>query len=180
VTRLLARTATAAFCVFTLAGCIYSTAPVMTDAQPLLGERLRLQLYTLGDGAAREPMRVAFRWNGKYYAHARLTAHDISEFTVHSFEGGDFIVQSIPRDAKRNIEYAVMHPLTDGVYLLNAIDEADADDKTREAYCAKPAGSSLSCRIETREALLAFARATAARMKPGGGLAIRLAGKERP
>jgi hypothetical protein len=52
------------------------------------------------------------------------------------------------------------------------IDEADADEKTRGAYC-KPTGNS-GCRIETREQLIAFARATQAQRKDNGGLAIRL------
>ena len=69
-------------------------------------------------------------------------------------------------------EYAVMHPLADGVYQVVTIDEDDADASTRAAQCKHPGG--VACRIETREQLFTFARATAAKKKAGGGLAIRL------
>ena len=65
-----------------------------------------------------------------------------------------------------------MRKLADGVYQVIAIDEADADEATRAANCKHPGG--IACRIETREQLFAFARATAARRKNDGGLAIRL------
>ena len=56
-----------------------------------------------------------------------------------------------------------------------AIDESDADAPTRAAFCGKgdPKDPS-SCRITTREQLIAFARATAARRRQNGGLAILL------
>jgi hypothetical protein len=71
-------------------------------------------------------------------------------------------------------EYAVMRKLTEGVYLVTVIDEADADEQTRAAHCGKGEKNDRSCRITTREQLFAFARATAARQKNDGGLAIRL------
>jgi hypothetical protein len=70
-----------------------------------------------------------------------------------------------------------MHALADGVYRVDVIDEDDADAGVREAQCKHPGG--VSCRIETREQLLTFARATAAKKKTNGGLAIRLGDKRR-
>ena len=52
------------------------------------------------------------------------------------------------------------------------IDEGDADEPTRAAYCKQVDKS--ACRIDTREQLMAFARFTQAQRKDGGGLAIRL------
>jgi hypothetical protein len=98
--------------------------------------------------------------------------NDVKGFTVHPFEGGDFIIQSLPARHPQHTEYAVMHPLADGVYQVVAVDEEDADADTRAANCKHPDGA--ACRIETREQLFDFARATAAKKKPGGGLAIRL------
>ena len=65
-----------------------------------------------------------------------------------------------------------MRKLAEGVYQVIAIDEDDADAATRAAECKHPGGA--ACRIETREQLFTFARATAAKRKTDGGLAIRL------
>jgi hypothetical protein len=78
----------------------------------------------------------------------------------------------VPEKRGNTTEYALMHALMTGVYLVVPIDEDDADDETRAKYCQRVEKS--ACRIETRGALLAFARATAAKHKDAGGLAIRL------
>ncbi len=106
------------------------------------------------------------------YAHASGSLDDVRAFTVHPFEGSDYIVQSRPARHPEHVEYALMRKLAEGVYQVIAIDEADADEATRAANCKHPGG--VACRIETREQLFAFARATAARRKTDGGLAIRL------
>jgi hypothetical protein len=167
------RAAIAALCALSLSACIDSSGPVLTDSQAVLGEHLNLQLYSLRDGHALDPERSSFTWNGKLYAHTSGSLDDVRGFTVHAFEGSDYIVQSRPARYPEHVEYALMRKLVDGVYQVIAIDEADADESTRAANCKHPGG--FACRIETREQLFAFARATAARHKDNGGLAIRLA-----
>jgi hypothetical protein len=54
-----------------------------------------------------------------------------------------------------------------------AIDENDADRSTRDQFCRREAGA--SCRISTRDALLTFASATAAKPRSDGGLAVLFA-----
>jgi hypothetical protein len=66
----------------------------------------------------------------------------------------------------------------DGVYYVVVIDEDDADEATRNANCAK--AGDYACRVATREQLFTFARATAARKKTDGGLAIRLVDEKAP
>ncbi len=151
-----------------LAGCISSTAPILTDGLPLLGERPRLQFYTLRDGAAREPATETFRFTDGRYVPMSGTRKDIGPFTLHAFEGGDLIAQSIRPG--HPAEYAIARKLADGTYLLFVIDEADADEATRAKYCGKDPGS--ECGVATREAVFAFARATAAKPHASGGLAI--------
>lgn len=51
-----------------LAACIDSSGPILQNAQPLFGQELRLQFYTLRKGFADEPENKR-RSNG--------TAHDI-------------------------------------------------------------------------------------------------------
>jgi hypothetical protein len=154
-----------------LGGCIDSTLPILINAQPLAGERPRLEFYALRDGTAHEPSAETFAWRGGRYVPIRGTATDIGDFTLHAFEGADLIVQSI-RSGKP-AEYAIARKLADGTYLIVAIDENDADEATRGKFCGHDAGA--ACRVTTREAVLAFARATAAKPHATGGLAVPMA-----
>ena len=171
------RAALAALCALSLSGCIDSASPILSDSQPIFGERARFQLYGLRKGIAVDPEQATFAWNGARYAHAGGGMKDVSAFSVHPFEAGDFIIQSVPAKNARITEYAVMHKLVDGVYQVNVIDEDDADEPTRAANCGKGEKNDRPCRIETRDQLFAFARASAARRKDNGGLAIRLPDK---
>jgi hypothetical protein len=162
----------AALCGLALSGCIDSSGPILTDAQPVLGPKLNLQLYALRDGHALNPERARFSWNGKLYLQSGHGMNDVKGFTVHPFEGGDFIIQSLPTRHPQITEYALMRKLAEGVYQVIVIDEDDADAATRAAECKHPSGA--ACRIETREQLFTFARATAAKRKTDGGLAIQL------
>jgi hypothetical protein len=161
----------AALCTLSLAGCIDSAAPIVTDAQPVFGPKLKLQLFTLRDGFARDPERVTYAWNGTHYVRTGGGMRDVRAFSAVPFEAGDFIIQTVPANRARGTEYAVLHKIADAVFQVIAIDEADADEATRAA-CKHTDGA--ACRIETRDQLFAFARATAARKKDNGGLAIRL------
>jgi hypothetical protein len=171
------RAAVAGLCAISLSACIDSAGPILPDSQPVLGPRLNLQLYSVRDGYARDPERARFFWNAKVYLQSGHGMNDVKSFTVHPFEGGDFIIQSSPTRNPQIAEYALMRKLAEGVYQVIAIDEADADEATRTANCKHPGG--VACRIETQEQLNAFARATAAMRKTDGGLAIRLPDEKR-
>jgi hypothetical protein len=172
VKSFLVRAALAALCGVALSGCVDSSGPILTGGEPVLGQRLNLQLYGLREGHAFDPERARFAWNGKLYVRSGGGMKNVSSFTVHPFEAGDFIIQSTPLRYPDHAEYALMRKLAEGVYQVVAIDEDDADEPTRAAECKHPGGA--ACRIETREQLFTFARATAAKRKTDGGLAIRL------
>ncbi len=156
-----------------LAACIDSTGPILSDSRPLLGEKtVKLQLYTLRDGVVREPTTASFRWNGALYDRTGGGVPEISAFSVHEFEAGDLIVQTVPTNRPRITEYGLLRKLAEGVYQLIPIDEADADEPTRADLCRKVDNS--PCHIETRDQLFAFARATAVRQKNTGALVLRL------
>jgi hypothetical protein len=154
-----------------LAGCIDSATPILTDAQPFLGEAPHLQFYALHDGAAHEPTDQTFRWQDGRYVAQSGASNDIGDFTLHAFEGADLLVQSIRSSLPA--EYAIARKLADGTYLVFYVDETDADDATRRKFCSTENGA--ACRVSSREAVLALARATAAKPHADGGLAVLIA-----
>jgi hypothetical protein len=160
---------------FLLGGCVESAAPILAESKPVFGERVRLHLYSLRDGRARQPEIGTFHWTGSRYVVPRWRLNELDAFTFHDFEGNDAIVQSFKAKGERVIEYALARKLADGVYLIVAIDENDADEATRTALCTK--GKSFSCRIESSDQLFTFARATAAKPRQAGGLAVLVAGR---
>ena len=171
--RLVARAAVAAFCAISLSGCVDSAGPILPDAKPLFGERLRLQFYTLHQGFADEPEQASFKWDGARYVHAGGAMSDVTAFTVHPFEANSYIIQSAAAKRPHIVEYAVAHKLAEGVYQVIAIDQDDANRATRARNCKRANDS--HCRVMTRKQLFVFARATAARHKGEGGLVLRLA-----
>jgi len=172
VNSLAVRAVFVALCALSLAACVDSADPILADSQPVFGEHLRLQLYTLKSGYAHDPVQVNFNWNGGLYTRAGGGLREVSAFSAHPFEGGDYIIETVPAKKALVTEYALMHKLAEGVYQVVPVDEADADEQTRVAYCKKL--DTATCRVATREQLFAFARATAARNKDNGGLVIRL------
>jgi hypothetical protein len=172
VSRSAVRAAAAALCALSLSGCVDSDGPILTDSQPLFGNDVRLQFYTLRKGFVDEPEQASFKWQGERYIHTGGGMTDVTAFTVHRFEGRAYIVQSAAAKRQNIIEYAVAHKLAEGVYQVTAIDEDDADGATRKRYCKQVDDS--HCRISSPRQLIAFARATDARQKNEGGLVLRL------
>jgi hypothetical protein len=156
-----------------LGGCISSTAPILTDAKPVLGERGQIHVYTLMDGVARDPGVITYQWNGSRYL-VRGKSLGISDFTLHPYEGRDLVIQSTSQRAPHTVEYGLARRLADATYLLLPLDENDADTSTRETLCTKTQDA--SCRVATTEQIFAFARATADKQVEGGGLAVVLSG----
>jgi hypothetical protein len=162
----------ALLCALALTGCIDSSDPILSEAQPAFGLKLNLQFYSLSKDVATEPTHETFAWNGALYVRSG-GAREIEAFSAFSFEAGDYIIQSVSAKDPRKTEYALLHKLAEGVYLARVIDEDDADEQTRSTLCTK--SDKFSCRIQTRDQLFAFARATAARQHQSGGLVMRLA-----
>lgn len=170
-----ARPFAAAAIAASLAACVYSTAPILSDGQPQFGKEARFQFYGLGADGARDAQQARYRWDGGRYVYVDGDYKDTAAFTIHPLAGRDFIVQSIDAKPERRVDHALARRLAEGVYLLIAIDQNDADAATRKKYCVKGTG----CRVETREAAMAFAKATAAKPHEQGGLALLLAEEKR-
>jgi hypothetical protein len=159
-----------------LTGCVDSAAPLLTGAQPTFGPTVRIHGYSLVEGRASGPEVGNFRWDGAQYRVVGRPTFDVAAFTALPLGGNDLVIQSrSSRPQVKGVEYALARKLAEGTYLLASIDEADADEATRATFCAKSPAS--SCRIETSAALLAFARATAARPNSKGSLAVIVGGR---
>ncbi len=154
-----------------LAGCIDSAEPLLGDARPLLGERLDLQLYAMRENVVYDPATANFIWQNGRYARTGGTDTSLHDFTLHPFRGSDLIAQEIHAGAPVN--YAILRKLAEGTYLVFVIDEADADKATRKKFCGKRLVA--GCTVTTRQAVLAFARASAAKRPSVGGLVLLLA-----
>ena len=159
----------AALICMTTGACVSSTEPILSDAKGILGDGGQLHLFDVQEGGTRNPRTFQFQWAGRRYA-ARGRAVEISDFTIHPYEGRDLIVQARAQRPLRPYFYALARKLADGVYLLTAIDADDADEAARNRFCIKTRGA--PCRIETPEQLFVFARATAAKETEQGKLAV--------
>ena len=153
-----------------LAACIQSDGPLLTDSKPLFGDGVRFQMFSLHGGAAHDPEVIRFRWDGKRYVPADAPSGQAAPFTVHASIGQDLILQAANPGSP--VDYAVARKIAVGTFLLVAVDEDDADARTRATFCTKDVSP---CRVKTTEALAAFVRATVAKPYDRGGLAIRLA-----
>ena len=160
-------------CALLLSACVDSSGPLLSDAQPVFGQQVRLQFYSLRKGTADEPEQATYKWDRGAYQHVTGGMTDVSSFSVHPLARDIFVVQSAATKRPGIFEYAVARRLVDGVYQVIAIDEADAGRLTRARFCKRSSDS--SCRIKTLNQLYAFARATAERRRGQGGLVLRLA-----
>jgi hypothetical protein len=163
-----------ALAALALCGCVTSSAPVLSDAKPVLGERGLIHVFTLYQGGASDPSVVSFQWSGSRYL-IRGKSVGYSEFTAYAYEGRDWIVQGTTQKAPLRVEYGLARKLAAGVYQLAPITEDDADEPTREKFCTKTQDA--SCRIATPEQLFVLARASADKAAESGALAVVIPGR---
>jgi hypothetical protein len=139
-----------------LSGCISSTAPILADAQDLLGQRGQIHLFPIVRGATADGGTATYRWNGSRYVVRGRSAR-FSDFTLHPYEGRDLIMQLMPRG--RPTTYALARKLADGAYLLVPLDVELVDESARARHCTKTVEA--ECRITTPEQVFVFAKAVA-------------------
>src|SRR5436853_7561910 len=87
------RLATIFLAALALSGCISATAPILTDAQAILGEQIEVHLFGSSKGGGPPHTVVTFQWNGSRYL-PRGRSQDFGDFTIHPYEGRDLIVQT--------------------------------------------------------------------------------------
>ena len=154
--------ALAALFAIPLTDRIDSSDPILAESRPVRGPEPKAQLYASRKAYATEPERADYTWNRELNAH---TGGDVHVFSVHP--ANDYIVQTVQKT-----EHSLLRKFAKGVYLVVAVDDADANEATRAAYCKYVERSSR--RIEPAEHPFTYTLATAARQKDEGSLAIRL------
>lgn len=146
--------------ILALGACVDSAEPLLKNAGPILGQKLRVQMVPVGKDQT-DPLGeiIAYAWNGTRYEPIAGAKGAVRPFTIHYF-GADFIAQGFPTpDTVPTMAYALVREAAEGVYLMSVIDENDLDDASRAKLCDR--GAEYTCRISSADALAQIARATA-------------------
>jgi len=151
-------------------GCISATGPILGDAKAILGERIQVHAFASPKDGKRDYTTGIFEWSGSRYVRR---SGNFTDFTIHPYEGRDLIIQSQSSRGSTMIDFGLARRIAEGVYLIIAIQEEDADEPTRARFCTKTEGA--PCRISTPEQLFVFARATAARDEDSAAVAVVVA-----
>jgi hypothetical protein len=162
----------AAIAALFLSACVQSEAPLITDAQPLLGQQFEVHLYEeFVDNKASGVHASTYQWKDGQYVRATGLARDARRFVAQPLAGNDFVIQSSDENGKVFL-YWLGRRLTPGVYQIFGINELDADEATRKAICGTQSGD--ICWVTTRDQLLTMARATAAKPPRNPALGVVL------
>lgn len=124
----LGRIALAVISALSLTGCVESQAPLITDAQPLLGQQFGVHLYEeFVDNKAGDVHSSAYWWKDGQYVRAYGLARDAKRFVAQPLDGNDFLLQS--NDEGRGAYlYWVARKVSPGVYLIFGVDEMAVDE----------------------------------------------------
>jgi hypothetical protein len=171
--RHLRRSVIAALAAISLTACVESQAPLIENAQPLLGQQFEVHLYEeFVDNKASAVHAAVYQWKDGQYVRANGLARDARSFVAQPLAGNDFLIQST--DDSRNVFlYWIGRKLSPGVYLVFAIDERDTDEATRSPICGRDHPDGV-CTVKTRDQLITLARATAAKPPQTAALGVVL------
>jgi len=157
----------------TLAACVESQAPLITDAKPVLGQQFQVHLYeNFVNNKAGEVHASFYQWKDGAYVRANGLARDAKQFVAQPLAANDFLLQSAD-ESSRVFHYWIGRKLNPGVYLIFPLDEADAGDAVRKSACGENQPEGL-CRVTTHAQLVALARATAAKPVRNAALGVVL------
>jgi hypothetical protein len=149
------------------AGCVEveSEAPLFAGARPLPGawEVFSHQRLVNGRVASPAPEMALIRWEGDRYILVTASQGPIRDLTLHRVDAGLFVVQATERGGWLSSPvtvYGIARLQMDGVWVLVPVAAPDGG-----RGCS--AGGQGRCRLSSRDAVIAAARATAARVDQG-------------
>jgi hypothetical protein len=144
-----------------LSACVESRTPLVTQAQPAVGQQFELNLYEgFKDGRAQDFHTAVYQWKDGRYVRSGGLARDVKSLVAEPLGRDDLILQGA-NESESNFNYWIARRLFPGVYLIFPIVEADVDDATRNAICQSD--SENTCTIKAHDQLVMLAQATAAK-----------------
>jgi hypothetical protein len=147
-------------------GCISATAPILTDAQAILGDHIEVHLFSGPKGGGAPHAVVTYQWNGSRYL-PREPPQDFGDFTIHPYEGRDLIVQTRAVRPPGRTEFALARRWRSGS-ICSSPSTRRMPTRARATLLHQDPG----CRLPhfTPEQLFVFARATAPRTMTAAAL----------
>src|SRR5262245_42397077 len=120
----------AALAALFLSACVQSQAPLITDAQPLLGQQFEVHLYEeFVDNKASGVHASTYQWKDGQYVRASGLAQDAKRFVAVPLAGNDFVIQSSDENG-RIFVYWIGRSLTQGGCQIFGITERGRTDTT--------------------------------------------------
>ena len=154
--------AAAILSMLALGACVDSAEPLLNNAEPILGQKLRVHVIPVGKEQTDPNGEIfAYAWNGARYEPISKSKGTQQPFTLHYFGAQDYIAQGFPTSdtVVDTVTYALVRKATEGVYVMSPIEEKDLNEETRAKLCDP--GIIYTCRISSAETLAQMARATA-------------------
>src|SRR5262245_54262705 len=110
--------------VVSLAGCVESPEPLLTDAKPLFGDKVRIQVSEIREHGVRPGLTISYQWAGSRYVGDEVACKEgLCAFSIHPLDGRDYVVQAFDKPDKKRVIYLIARRLADGVFLLFLIEE---------------------------------------------------------
>lgn len=169
--KFLGRLAAAAIVALALSACVESRTPLVTKAQPVLGQQFEVHLYEdFVDNKASGMHAAVYRWQDDQYIRVSGLARDARRFVAQPLADNDFLIQSSDESNGAYL-YWIGRKLAPGVYLVFGVDENDADETTRKEICGADRSDGV-CWVSARDELIMLARATAAKPPKKAALGV--------
>ena len=170
----LARAARAVFVTaagLILASCVVSDKPLLAEGEQIAGTHFTAQLFrAFSNGASHERRTAIFRWQDKAYAKEPDGETSVVELVAQKLDVDTYVVQGAYQ-GRKVFQYWIARQISEGTYLLFALDEKSVPRATQDHLCVEDRSSDI-CRIETRDHLLKLAYATAAQPPKEAEIAI--------
>lgn len=171
--KFLGQLAATAIAAFSLSACVESRVPLVANTQPVLGQQFEVHLYEdFVDNKAGAVHASVYQWQDGQYVRVNGLLRDAKRFAAQPLAGNDFLIQSSD-EGKQAYLYWIGRKLAPGVYLIFGVDEADADERTRNAICGADRPDGI-CWVTARDELIVLAKASAAKppKKPALGVVV--------